>query len=557
MHKLAYLFLTLLLGAGLVQAGPSMPDISKQLQLQIEKQKTVSVSHSRQSLHAGRLAYYFYAERSFSPAWLAEDGLLSNAEQLIYAIEKADEEGLDPDDYHLDIILSLLAEVNQNTSWNNNDSLLLARLDILFTDAFLTYAAHLTYGRFNPGTIYKNWQMPSDHIDLISLLSQAVESGQAERTLRNQLPEHHIYSQLREHLARYKDIAAQGGWPEIDSDKKLQAGDEGPLVHQLRNHLFISGELSEYNDQDVFDHVLTLAVMKFQASHGLSVDGTVGHKTLAALNIPVEERIHQIELNMERWRWLPQQLGDHYIHVNITDFSLSIVENGYTAFSMPVIVGKKTRNTPSFSANMTYIVVNPFWRVPRSIAIKDKLPLLRKDPGYLSKHNFRVFQWHRGEPVEIEPSFIDWHKVTARNFNYSLRQDPGPDNALGSLKFMFPNKFSVYMHDTPTQHLFTREIRTFSSGCIRVASPLDLADYLLKGDPSWDSQAILNSIDRGLREIVSLPEPIRVYVLYWTAWVGEDGRMQFRDDIYRWDSVLSAAVGVTNVTDLIASSSSN
>jgi murein L,D-transpeptidase YcbB/YkuD len=556
-YKLASIFLTLLLGAGHIQASPSVPDISKQIQLQIENQNTVSTSYGRQPLHAAKLAYYFYTGRSFSPAWLAKDGLLSSAEQLMHAIEKADEEGLKPENYHLDLIRSILAEVNRDTVWDNNDSPVLAKLDILFTDAFLTYAAHLTFGRFKPKTIYKNWQMPSDHVDLISLLSQAVESGQTEMALRNQLPNHRIYSQLREHLVRYKGIEAQGGWSRIYSDEKLQAGGKGPLVLQLRNRLFITGELSELSNQEVFDKALTLAVIKFQASHGLSIDGTVGHNTLAALNVPVEERIHQIELNMERWRWLPQQLGERYIHVNITDFSLSVVENGYTSFSMPVIVGKKSRNTPSFSAKMTYIVVNPFWRVPRSIAIKDKLPKIRKDPSYLSKHNIRVFQWHDGEAVELEPSFIDWKRVTARNFNYSLRQDPGPDNALGSLKFMFPNKFSVYMHDTPTQHLFAREIRTFSSGCIRVASPIDLANYLLKGDPFWDQHAILSSIDRGLKEIVNLPEPVRVYVLYWTAWVGEDGRMQFRDDIYRWDSVLTAAESVTNVTDLIASSSSN
>jgi murein L,D-transpeptidase YcbB/YkuD len=551
------LFLTILLLPGHIQASPPVPDISNQVRLQIEKEKAVSASQDSQPLHAGRLAYYFYAGRSFSPAWLAKDGLLSNAVQLIHAIEKADEEGLDPADYHLGLIHSLLAEVNQNTLWQDAGSPVLARLDITFTDAFLTYAAHLAYGRFNPKTIYKNWQMPGDHIDLISLLNQAVESGQTELALINQLPKHRIYSQLRENLARYKAIANRGGWPEIDSDEKLKAGDRGPLVLQLRSRLFITGELSEFNDQDVFDKELTLAVIKFQASHGLSIDGTVGHKTLTALNVPVEERIHQIKLNMERWRWLPQQLGNHYILVNITDFSLSIIENGYTTFSMPVIVGKTSRNTPSFSAKMTYIVVNPFWRVPRSIAIKDKLPLIRKDPDYLSKHNFRVFQWFNGRAVEIDPNSISWNKVTAKNFNYSLRQDPGPDNALGSLKFMFPNKFSIYLHDTPSRNLFAHKIRTFSSGCIRVASPIDFANHLLKGDPVWDSQTILSSIDNGLNEIVSLPEPIPVYVLYWTAWVGEDGGMQFRDDIYRRDSLLTSADSVTDITDLIASSSSN
>lgn len=557
MHLVAGIFLVLLLGIGHAQASPSALDVGEQIQQQVENIGVAPASQSGQPLHAAELVSRFYLKRSCFPVWLDEDGLLPRAKELILAIKNADAEGMNPEDYHFSLIRSLLIDLVRDTGWQDGDDAALARLEILCTDAFLTYAAHLAYGRFNPETVYKSWQMPRDNVDLVSMLNQALESGQVGSTLENQMPKHPIYSQLRDNLARYRGIAAQGGWSAIRSEKKMEAGDKGPHVRQLRDRLFITGELPAFNGRDLFDDDLTLAVIKFQATHGLGMDGVVGQKTLAALNITVEERIHQIELNMERWRWLPKQLGDRYILVNITDFSLSLIENGKTSVSMPVIVGRQSRSTPEFNASMTYIVVNPYWKVPRKIAVEDKLPLIRKDPDYLINHNFRVYQWHNGEAVELDPYSINWSRVNTRNWNFSLRQDPGPENALGHLKFMLPNKFSVYLHDTPTRHLFEQDTRTFSSGCIRIASPIELAQYLLKDDPYWDLQTIMGTIAGGENEVINLQKPLPVYVLYWTAWVGEDGRIQFRDDIYDRDTILTAAESVTNVTDLIARSGSN
>ena len=557
MHLLASIFLTLTLGISYAQAAPSVTDIGSQIQQQLETANKTLASEQKQSLHATELVSRFYSGRTYLPAWLDEEGLLPRAKEMILAIKNADAEGMNPEDYHFSLIRSLLIDLVKENGWQDGDEPALARLEILCTDAFITYAAHLAYGRFNPETVYESWQISRDNVDPVSLLNHALESGQVGAALKEQMPKHPIYAVLKQYLARYRQIAASGGWSAVDSDQKMESGDQGPHVRQLRDRLFITGELSEFNGKDIFDDDLTLAVIKFQATHGLGMDGIVGQKTLAALNVPVRERVRQIELNMERWRWLPRQLGDRYIHVNITDFSLSIIEQGKTVVSMPVIVGRQSRSTPEFSADMTYMVVNPYWKVPRKLAVQDKLPLIRKDPEYLLKHNFRVYQWYNGEAVELDPYSINWSKVNSRNWNFSLRQDPGPDNALGSLKFMLPNKFSVYLHDTPTQHLFEQDTRAFSSGCIRIASPIELAKYLLKDDPYWDLQTIMGAIAGGENEIINLPKPIPVYVLYWTAWVGEDGRIQFRDDIYGRDTLLAEAESVTNVTDLIAFSSSN
>jgi len=553
----ASIVLTLLFGAGQLQASPSALEIGDQLRQQVEAIDEDAALRGTQSLHAAELIARFYRDRSYAPIWLNVDGLLPRTKELVLTIQRADDEGMNTADYHFDLIRSLLIDLVKEGGWQDGDAPMLARLEILCTDAFLTYAAHLTYGRFNPKAVYKIWQMPLDNIDPVALLNEAVASGQVGLALHNLAPRHPIYAQLKGHLARYRQIASDGGWSTIEGDQKLEAGDKGQRVLQLRDRLFITGELPEFNGSDLFDDELTLAVIRFQATHGLAMDGVAGQKTLAALNVPVKERIHQIELNLERWRWLPQQLGDRYIHVNITDFSLSVIEQEKTVVSMPVIVGRTSRSTPSFSANMTYIVANPYWTVPKTIAVEDKLPLLRKDPDYLIKHNFRVYQWHNGEPVELNPRSIDWSRVNRSNFNYSLRQEPGPENALGLLKFMFPNKFDIYLHDTPSRELFEKETRAFSSGCIRIASPIELANYLMQENPAWDAQAIVSTIALGANEIIHLPKPIPVYVLYWTAWVGEDGRMQFRDDIYDRDAVLTAADSVTNVTDLIAFSSSN
>jgi len=245
---------------------------------------------------------------------------------------------------------------------------------------------------------------------------------------------------------------------------------------------------------------------------------------------------------MERWRWLPQDLGDRYILVNVANFALDVMENRQSILTMRVVAGKPTRRTPFFSAQMTNVVLSPHWYVPPTIAIQDKLPLIRRDPGYAARQNLKIFRDGPGGATRVDPRAIDWSSVSARNFPYRLRQDPGPRNALGRVKFMFPNPYHVYLHDTPSRELFARTERAFSSGCIRLEKPVELAEYLLRDDPQWSRQRILAGIEKGREQVVYLPAPIPVYLFYWTTWVSDEGVVHFRKDIYERDRVLDGAL---------------
>ena len=292
----------------------------------------------------------------------------------------------------------------------------------------------------------------------------------------------------------------------------------------------------------LFDERLAAAVARFQRRHGLNDDGAVGPTTLSALNVPVEHRIEQIILNMERWRWMPDDLGRRYIQVNMAGFGLEVIEDGWPVMAMRVVVGRPYRRTPVFSARMTYMVINPTWNVPASIAKRDYLPKLRRNPGRVAEHQIRVFDSWNGRTREVDPRKIDWSRVSASRFPYMLRQDPGHQNALGRIKFMLPNPFSIYLHDTPSVQLFEREVRTFSSGCIRLQEPFALADYLMKDSTQWSSTRIQEEIVSGRTTNVGLPAAIPVHFTYSTAWVDAEGELHFHGDIYGRDALLRKAL---------------
>lgn len=377
-----------------------------------------------------------------------------------------------------------------------------------------------------------------------SLLQVALDSNQIEQTLNGLLPPQPGYARLKQVLAGYKEIAAKGGWPVVPNGPKMQKDDRGERVALLRARLVASGELNTKSTTDttLFDAELDSAVRGFQRRYGLDADGAVGPATLEALNVSAQKRVEQIRVNMERWRWLPQNLGERYILVNIANFELDVIEQTKPIMTMRVVVGKYFRRTPVFSDRMTYLVLSPYWHVPPHIAKEDKLPLIRKNPDYLSQENIKVFQSWDAKTKEVDPKSIDWLQITARSFNYRLRQEPGPKNALGRVKFMFPNKFDVYLHDTPSRELFSKTVRTFSSGCIRIEKPIELAEYLLQKDPQWNRERILTVIDKRIERTVLLPESIPIHLLYWTVWAEADGTVQFRNDIYGRDKLLCDAL---------------
>jgi murein L,D-transpeptidase YcbB/YkuD len=487
----------------------------------------------------------FYERRAYKPAWCDENGPSPHGETLLLAIRLAYREGLRPNDYHLASIEATLAEIKKNRAQKKLLNLdRLVDLDLLLTDAFLIYGSHLLAGRINPETIDPEWFANRREADLAAVLQSALDSTTIEESLHGLLPPQAGYARLRQALARYRDIAAKGGWPTIPEGPKLQVGDRNERVVLLRSRLSVTGDLASRssNDEELFDYALGEAVRSFQKRNGLESDGVVGPKTLSALNIPAEERVRQMEINMERWRWLPQDLGDRYILINIANFELDVLENNTPVMTMRIVVGRSYRRTPVFSDKMTYLVLNPYWNVPTNIAIEDIVPQVSKDPNYLAQKNMKVFRGWGADTKEIDPTTIDWSKVSKNNFAYRFRQEPGSSNALGRIKFMFPNRFNVYLHDTPSRELFEKNERTFSSGCIRIEKPLDLAEYVMRGDPLWSREKILVAIERHVEQTVRLPKPLSIHLLYWTAWANEDETVQFRNDIYGRDTLVDAAL---------------
>ncbi|MFO1422229.1 MAG: L,D-transpeptidase family protein [Candidatus Competibacteraceae bacterium] len=483
----------------------------------------------------------FYAERGYRAGWLDTNGNPSSAaDDLLKAIGEADQEGLRSADYRPAELHKRLKTIQQQGSAAGANSL--AQFDLLFTDTFLTYGSHLLAGRLPPRKVDPEWAIKPRSRDLASVLQEALAKETVGSSLRALRPREKGYVQLREVLRKYREIAAAGGWPKVAAG--LAPGAQGPKARDLRARLQASGDLSggdasSKSEPMVFDKAVTDAVRRFQKRHGLTETGTVDAATQAALNVPVTERIRQVELNLERWRWMPDGLGSRYILVNIPSFKMKVFEDDKRVIESNVVVGRQERQTPAFTANMAYLVLSPKWYVPRSIAVKDKLPQLKRSPYALARQNIRVFN---SAGQEIKPGAINWQAVSASNFNYQLRQDAGPRNALGGIKFMFPNPYNVYLHDTPSRNLFSRSQRTFSSGCIRISNPVELAEYLLKFDPKWTRDTIKTASTSGKQRVVNLPRTVPVYLVYWTAWVDEEGLANFRDDIYQRDKPMIRAL---------------
>jgi murein L,D-transpeptidase YcbB/YkuD len=293
---------------------------------------------------------------------------------------------------------------------------------------------------------------------------------------------------------------------------------------------------------ELFDPELEKVIRRFQIRHGIESDGILGKKTLAALNFSASDRLSQIEINMERWRWIPHHMGTQYVLVNTADFSLQLVAGLETLMEMRVVVGRPEQLTPVLSGEINYVVINPYWHVPHSIAVRDILPKLRKNPAYLREQHITVLEGWSNNAAEISPDSVDWKNISDHSFRYKLRQEPGPKNSLGRIKFMFPNKFGVYLHDTPSRGLFKRAKRGFSSGCIRIEKPMDLAAYLLRDKPGWNYDAIQAQIESGETRAIPVHPTMPVHLLYWTAWVDENHIVQFREDIYNRDNGLKSAL---------------
>jgi murein L,D-transpeptidase YcbB/YkuD len=482
----------------------------------------------------------FYEGRGFRPAWSDDYGPSPDVEDFLEVIRAAYREGLNPQDYHLNKIEAVLSDLYaRQIGLGTYDVEKLADLDLILTKAFFLYASHLVDGRVDHRNIYPDWVVNQGSADLKALLSEALDSGDMQKTLADLAPHYPKYVRLREKLIKYLAIAESGGWPQVPDGPKLLKGSGGKRVAILRQRLIASGDLASMAQESpvIFDHDVETAVRKFQKRHGLKDDGRVGKSTLKVINVPLETRIRQIALNMDRLRWLSSDMGQNYIFVNIADFSLEVMEDEQPVMSMRIIAGKDEQRSCVLSAKMTYLELNPFWRVPDSIATKEILPQIKKYPGYLAQKTIKVFKDWSDNAKEIDPMLVNWSRVRASNLGYKFRQEPGPLNPLGRIKFIFPNECEIYLHDTPTRHLFGRTRRDFSHGCIRVEKPVELATYLLRNKETWIQKKILAEIKKGKRQVVMLPEPVNVHIFYGTVWVDREGVLQFRNDIYHADEI--------------------
>lgn len=490
------------------------------------------------TLHLRESVVEFYRSRDHRPAWTDDDEILPRGLGMLEAIGLANTEGLDRERYHFSTAREM-AWLLREDAVEDRELDYLGSLDLLLTESFARLSQDLAAGTIDPEGAGLTWRIERGSADLRPLLDAVLQGEEPRAVLGTIRPGVPYYDRMVRAFGRLRAIEAEGGWGTVPGGEALEPGDEGPRVGALRARLGAGDDPEEARlaregarTPLLFDDDLAAALRHFQTRHTLHEDGTLGPNTVKALNVPVEDRIAALRLNLDRWRWMPTDLGDRFILVNIAGFELELVQNDSVIEAMSVVVGETANRTPVFQDTLEFMVVNPYWNVPASIATEEILPQARRDPSYLARNRYEVMQ--DGRPVD--PGALSHDALASGQLR--IRQRPGAGNALGNVKFLFPNGYDIYLHDTPADHLFSQESRAFSHGCIRVERPDDLARVLLDALTDRDPATYDDLRRSDSEQWIPFDDKIPVYILYFTAWVDRDGTIRFHPDIYQRDRSL-------------------
>jgi murein L,D-transpeptidase YcbB/YkuD len=475
----------------------------------------------------------FYEQRHGAPAWVNDEDL-TMAGTATRVLQAAPEHGLRSGDYGEAQLAQNIEAIRQLKEDADVRVFQLAQLDARLTTALLALGRDVALGRSKHGAVKGVSRSRRKAPNLAGSLAAA--GSDLNGWLNSVRPRHPEYAALQQALANLLAQKNKGGWPKVPS-AKFAVGRPNNAVVALRQRLAASGHLSAQaasNPSLVYSSDDAAGVKAFQNLHGMKPSGVATAEAVAAMNVPLDERIRQVSLNLERWRWMPDDLGARHFLVNVPYFHLIARENGQQVMDVRVVVGTPENKTPLFSSEMTTVVFSPYWNIPDTIVEGETAPAVARDPTYLARNNIEILDVSRSGARPIDYSSVNWEDSEQLK-HLAFRQRPGPGNALGHVKFLFPNDFDVYLHDTPADALFARTGRAFSHGCVRVEEPEALAKYVLRGYPEWNDQRILEAMHAGVEKHVKLHETIPVHIVYFTSWVDPNGGLHFQPDVYGYD----------------------
>lgn len=482
--------------------------------------KAVSIDSVLLKPYSSELLEEFYLASGFKSVWQSK----KDRKEILEYLSNSESEGLISADYYSTILLKL---EKKYTKLNDIER---AKYDILLTHSFQKYISHLTSGKLIPKLLYQNWELNQDEININETIAIMLKTDSIKHKIEQLIPDHLVYKSLKKALKIINSFPVDT-FSRIDVEKKIVLNDTNQSLLGIKRRLIYWKDMKAKDSlSTVYDDETYEAMKHFQSRHGLAPDGVIGVGTIEALNFSKKRRKEQILANLERWKWFPKDMGKEYLVVNIPDYKLTLVRNDDTIRTHKVIVGRDKRPTPVLSSILNNVILNPTWTVPPTILKEDVIPAISKNRNYLSQTNIKIFDKKGNEILANE-----WQLSEAKKYRYV--QSPGTYNSLGMVKFSFPNRFSIYLHDTNHRDFFVKQKRSLSSGCVRVDNPLKLAEYLLENDSNWDLEKITQTLQNEKTKHIKISKEVRIHILYWTAWA-ENGTLIFRDDIYNLDSDL-------------------